>query len=131
MVSRIVPFEFALWGLLHDAPEAYLVDLPRPVKRHSTMGSAYREIEARLMQVVCERFGLVDAEPWCVKVADDVALMTEKRDLMPGIYKWTETEEPLPETIVPLTPNQAEGEFLTRAGELGIRWHYEVLNAAD
>ena len=122
LVSRIVPAEFALWGLLHDAAEAYLVDLPRPLKRHSILGTEYRIVENRLMEAVAVRFGLDPQEPWCVHVADDRALMTEKRDLMPGIFKWTETAEPLDEVIVPLLPVEAEGEFLARAGELGIAW---------
>ena len=122
LVSRIVPPEHALWGLLHDAAEAYLVDLPRPVKRYSTLGDCYRDVESRLMAVVCDRFGLPATEPPCVKDADNVALMTEKRDLMPGLFKWREVAEPLADVIVPLWPMVAEGEWLTRAGELGIRW---------
>ena len=127
IVSRIVPLEFQLWGLLHDAAEAYLVDLPRPLKRFSAIGDAYRVVERRLMLAVCERFGLENDEPWCVHVADDVALMTEKRDLMPGLWKWRETAQPLVETIKPQSPAEAEGEFLGRAGELGIQWHYAAM----
>ena len=44
-VSRVVPKEDALWGLLHDATEAYLVDVPRPIKKHL---GGYMEAEARL-----------------------------------------------------------------------------------
>ena len=47
-----------LWGLLHDAAEAYLVDLPAPIKNDSRLGELYREAEGRLMRAICTRFGL-------------------------------------------------------------------------
>ena len=125
MVSRIVPPEHALWGLLHDAAEAYLVDLPRPVKRYSLIGDQYRIVESALMRQVALRFKLSESEPDCVRHADDVALMTEKRDLMPGRLKWRDFAVPLQETIIPLNPVEAEGEFLLRAGELGIKWLWD------
>jgi hypothetical protein len=113
MVARIVPRQHFAWGLLHDAAEAYLVDLPRPLKRFSPLGNVYRPIEARLMMCVCERFGLPYAEPPEVKDADNVLLMTEKRDLMPhSPAKWVETSEPLPNIIMPWKPERAECEFL-------------------
>jgi hypothetical protein len=70
-----------LWGLLHDAPEAYLVDLPRPIK-HSPGLEPYRAAEHRLALAVSERFGLSEYEPPAVKAADDALLVTERRDLM-------------------------------------------------
>jgi hypothetical protein len=116
-VSHIVPPEFAMWGLLHDATEAYLVDLPRPLKRYSAMGDLYREIEGRLMVAICEHFGLGMPEPPCVKQADDVLLMTEKRDLMKTApAKWRETADPLPLSINrdPIHPEQAKAMFYRR-----------------
>jgi hypothetical protein len=114
-VSHIVPPEDALWGLLHDASEAYLVDLPRPLKRHSEMGYLYRGIEAQLMLNVCARYGLDIIEPPSVKHADNVLLSTEKRDLMKIPPKaWVETEPPLDMRIVPWTPLVAKERFLAR-----------------
>lgn len=119
LVSHVVPQEDALWGLLHDATEAYLVDLPRPVKRFSAMGELYRDIEKRLTLVICEAFGLPPNEPASVKAADDVLLMTEKRDVMgPTPAKWRETSEPLDERITPIDPASAKREFLIRFAEL-------------
>jgi hypothetical protein len=48
----------ALWALLHDASEAYLVDLPHPLKHRSELGKLYAAAEDRLQAAVCERFGL-------------------------------------------------------------------------
>lgn len=79
MVSRLVPVEHALWGLLHDASEAYLVDLPRPVK--SVMPD-YQAYENALMRVIAERFGLPWPEPAEVKRADTDMLWIERAQLL-------------------------------------------------
>lgn len=119
-VSYAVPPIDALWGLLHDAAEAYLVDLPRPIKRFSEMGALYREIEGRLMACVCLRFGLCLIEPQSVKQADVALLMTEKCDLMAMEPKpWEDTAEPLAERIEPLSWEWAKLAFLERFARLG------------
>jgi 5'-nucleotidase len=79
MVSRLVPAEHALWGLLHDASEAYLVDLPRPVKHSMPDYCAY---EDALMRVIAERFDLPWPEPWEVKQVDRAMLSVERRRLL-------------------------------------------------
>jgi hypothetical protein len=119
LVSHAVPDRLSLWGLLHDAAEAYLVDLPRPIKRYSDLGYTYRVIEAQLMSAICRRFGLPIVEPSEVKRADDVLLMTEKRDVMPeSQWEWRETAEPLTERIVPWNPGIAREAFLCRFDEI-------------
>lgn len=115
-VARILPPELALWGLLHDAGEAYLTDLPRPIK-HSVTG--YNELEDRMLEVIAHRFGLAWPMPESVLHADDVVLVTEARDLMaPAPASWGLTNEPLAETIVPLTAAKAEELFLAKFEEL-------------
>lgn len=79
MVSRLVPPEHALWGLLHDASEAYLVDLPRPVKRNMP---DYLAHEDALMMVIAERFGLPWPMPDAVKQVDTGMLHVERRCLL-------------------------------------------------
>jgi hypothetical protein len=74
-VAELLPIEDRLWGLLHDASEAYLVDLPRPIKRHSEIGRLYREAEAVLMESICDRFNLAPVEPDSVGVADKAMLL--------------------------------------------------------
>src|ERR1019366_10480236 len=75
-VSRLCLPEHALWGLLHDASEAYLVDLPRPLKLLPEF-AAYREAERRLQRAVAVRFGLPEDQPASVTEADDTMLWIE------------------------------------------------------
>ncbi len=115
-VSRMVPEEFLLWALLHDASEAYLVDVPRPLKKELTN---YREIEDKVMQAVAERFGLVWPMPFAVMVADNRALATEKRDLLNECrLPWSIADPPDPERIKPMRPRTAEQKFLDRFDEI-------------
>lgn len=111
--------EYALWGLLHDASEAYLVDLPRPLKRNPSF-TAYREVEDLVMQAVCKRFGLEVEMPIYVKLVDNVLFVTEQRDLMaPPPMPWkNEGVQALTYKIVPWTSAKAEKEFLHRYNEL-------------
>jgi len=110
-VSRLVPPQDALWGLLHDASEAYLLDMPRPIKEYLP---EYREVEQRVMEVICERFGLDPREPASVKDADRRLLSTEHRDLMrPGLLWETDTVPPLEDHIKPWGHRDAERLFLS------------------
>jgi 5'-deoxynucleotidase YfbR-like HD superfamily hydrolase len=125
LVSRIVPAADALWGLLHDAPEAYIADLSRPVKRHMP---GYRDVERRLMVAVAERFGLSWPEPASVKTADLIALRTERRDLMatpPIPWLSDENVEPLDERVVAVGPEEAKAQFLARFVALGGSWQWK------
>jgi uncharacterized protein len=120
LVSRIVPPTDALWGLLHDAAEAYVVDVPRPLK-HLSQFKGYRAIERLVMITICHRFNLVSfIQPESVTKADDQALATEARDLMKQHYDWRLTATPLPDPIQPCPPAEAEQAFLARFKEL---WH--------
>jgi uncharacterized protein len=116
LVSRAVPPQFKLWGLLHDASEAYICDIARPVKRDPRM-APYLDIEANLMRVIAQRFGLPERMPDEVKIADTRMLSTEA----PQIYStpprpelWAErlkTWAPYPFNIEFLDPQRAEAAF--------------------
>ncbi len=113
------PKQVQLWGLLHDASEAYLVDIPMPLK-HTDAFAAYRVAERALMLAVCERFGLPADEPGRVRRADAILLATEARDLMPFRPEhWSGlVEQPLNETIKPWHPLTAKRAFLSAFEEL-------------
>lgn len=102
----------ALWGLLHDAAEAYLIDVPRPLKR---LLVGYKDHESAVQRSICERFGLGLEQPQSVTIADDVLLVTEGRDLMTQFEpRWALRADPLPEPITPWTWMAAELLFLER-----------------
>lgn len=83
-----------LAALLHDASEAYLCDIPRPLKRMPEM-APYRAMEANVERVIAERFGLPYPMPAIVKRHDERALATEYRDLVLSKHHgWSLREKP-------------------------------------
>jgi hypothetical protein len=72
-----------LQALLHDASEAYLGDMPSPIKQHLPDFGA---LEERIMQVIAKKFGF----PWPmlpeVKEADRIMLEAEWKGVMLGDY---------------------------------------------
>ena len=121
LVSQLVPEEDALWGLLHDASEAYTGDLPRPFKNLPEM-LQYRLAEGRLMVTICERFGLKPEMPRSVMLADKAMLATEFRDVTTRTdTKWIVQHcgvEPMIYRITPWSPVIAEAAFMQRFQEL-------------
>ena len=78
IISKLVPPEHALWGLLHDVAESYTSDIPRPLKRNL---QAWAPMEEKIMNAVCLRFGLQLWEP--PDVTDkDIAICTDERDML-------------------------------------------------
>lgn len=55
LVAQLVPMEFALEALLHDAAETYLGDFPGPLKEHFPL---YEQIEFDILATVYKRFGI-------------------------------------------------------------------------
>ncbi|WP_313135631.1 phosphohydrolase [Stutzerimonas nitrititolerans] len=80
VVASIVPAEHKLAALLHDATEAYVGDMVRPLKQ---LMPEYQQIEQRIWHAICERFDIAPELPECVKEADMLALATERAQLMP------------------------------------------------
>ena len=118
LCSRIVPREDARWALMHDASEAYLADIARPTKPYL---SNYQSLENAMMEQIAIRFNLPWPMPPSIHHADNVLVITERRDLLnpgPDWGEWTKGIEPLKDKIVPLSPAEAEREFLARYEEL-------------
>jgi len=111
-VSRIVPPEDKLMGLLHDAAEAYVGDISRPVKYSFP---DIKELELKIQADIFTKFN-VTGNKAAVKLADDIMLATEAKTLMKWIEDWDRSgfcnEQPLDEIIVPWWSEVAEMTFL-------------------
>lgn len=76
-IARGYEEELVLACLLHDASEAYLSDITRPVKKNMPV---YREIEAVLQNAIFQKFlGKLpdEAQMICIKDVDDTCLYQE------------------------------------------------------
>lgn len=73
-------------GLHHDDAEAYLGDIPRPLK--PLLGKSYERLTDRMDAAIIEALGLINRQShfhdWRVKAADDWALFVEARHLLPS-----------------------------------------------
>jgi uncharacterized protein len=116
LLSHAVDKDNALTALMHDASEAYLTDVPRPIKS-SFVG--YYGFEDRLMTLIALKYGFTWPMPIQVKEYDTRILNDERTQLMSeGEYAWDDYGKPLGVTIEKLRPEVAEQVFLDRFHEL-------------
>lgn len=123
LVARLLPVEYQLVGLLHDASEAYMKDLPGPIK-HLTALAAYREIENSVQKVIYNAFDVEPLSPEryesVIKTVDRRVQVTEARDLFtPARFlegKFGDIE-PYPFEIRPTGEIHARGIFMRAFGE--------------
>lgn len=100
-----------LTALLHDAPEAYLVDVPRPVKPFL---SEYKAIENRLWIMLAGKFGVSPNMPSIVKFADEAILADEQaQNMAPCVAPWNLEHGPLGVTLQFWQPARAKAEYLS------------------
>jgi uncharacterized protein len=127
IVSRVVEerggdVEDAFAALMHDAGEAYLGDMPHPLKHRSALGAAFRDAERLLEEAIRDRFG-IRANVREIKAVDRALLATERRAFSAEAWHWPELEDvaPLDLEIVPWPPDRAADEFAKRYAELDAR----------
>lgn len=114
IVSELVSRKYAVWGLMHDASEAYITDIARPLK-HLGAFFDYRKLEKRTMNAICKKFGIEGDEPQEVKDYDALILRNEAKCLKLLTKEWHHYALPdMGMTIVPMLPEDAEKAFLKR-----------------
>lgn len=107
-----VGFEFE--ALMHDAAEAFLGDITRPLKQ---MLPEYKRIEGEVEQAIFSRFGIESPLPREVKQADLRVLAAEQRQIMPrGTDDWLRGQDVIPAPVVVrhMSPDDAKRAWLER-----------------
>jgi hypothetical protein len=107
----------ALIALMHDAGEAYLSDIVRPIKHRVTQ---LKEVEAAIDRVVFEAFSLPAVLPQWLKLIDSQIINDERSVVMSDSGNdWsTSALEPLGVVIPAWAPTRAKFEFLLRFYQL-------------
>jgi hypothetical protein len=102
-------------ALLHDAAEAFCIDLPAPIKHMPEM-AGYRALIKRTEAAIGTHFGLsLFLDHFLIKHADLVVLATEKRDLLSWSAfdsHWAGLPDPRRARIDPWDPETACAMFL-------------------
>lgn len=118
LASHLVPAEHAFAALMHEGGEAYVGDMPAPIKR---LIPDYKRIEKNIEAAVFARFMIPYPMHPCIKEADLRLLKAERAEFMPetgGDWPGMERFEPLPFGIHALPPAKAEWLWLERFDEL-------------
>lgn len=115
-VALFAPKTLGREALLHDATEAYLTDIPRPIKRHL---NDFRALENSLEKVIAEKFNLLHPLPPIIHEIDYRMLFTEKRQLFANDLQWENEVEPYDLKITPREPRIMKGVFLKIWEQLG------------
>jgi hypothetical protein len=130
-----------LYGLLHDASEAYLRDLPSPVKALPGLREAYLKVEENLMDVILEKFRVhkaiqvmnldVEAVKAIVHWADIYARTIEAYHLMPSrgkfwINKYEVSVVELQQFVDPKEPIVVYNEFLSLLDDLYDKYNIGI-----
>jgi hypothetical protein len=76
--------ETQMWGLLHDAHEAYIGDITAPVQTALGLhvSRAFSEIRGRFDTIIRQMAGVVSPDYEAVATADIQLLLVEKRDIL-------------------------------------------------
>lgn len=127
-MSRMVSRGHALQALMHDAAEAYIGDISRPMKK---LCPSIKAVHDTIFHAICDRYNICSELYDDVKVADEVACATEAYHLF-GSHtaepewnddgQWLVYDKPDTATkfLPPLDEARARHLFLNRWYEIGV-----------
>lgn len=100
----------ALSALMHDASEAYICDVPRPIKPHLR---DYDGIEKTIEKAVQDKYGF-DPKNELIEYYDYNIVADEAIALFDNVPEWVQHYEPIGVDILCMLPKFAEQMFLAR-----------------
>jgi len=118
IMSRIVPEEYALYGLLHDSAEAYVGDNITPMK---SLIPELRAIETRILRAILEKWGLEWPMPPIMSKYDNALCLYEAKILGFKPEKWLLSDNGIEintNMVQELGWRTVEHEFLVRFRDL-------------
>ena len=117
LLSYAASPENALWALLHDAAEAYIGDMVRPLKVQMPQ---FRALDDLVTGAIMTRFGLPTTMPDEIRDLDTRILLDEKTELLGSSGEWSTTRglQPLGVPIHGWEPEVAEPLYRERFEEL-------------
>lgn len=123
LLSHHVGVKDRMWALLHDAGEAYLSDVPRPLKRFLRLSDnlqTYEEAEQAVLNAVAERFCLPWPIPSYIGMRDTQLLLGERTQVYNHLMDWEldGSAEPLNVSLYFWSPETAERAFLDRFADI-------------
>lgn len=129
IASCLIQPHWAKWGLLHDAAEAYIGDITRPLKKTMYVKRpgtddfmSVADLERCLQHKIADRFGLEWPAPWEHIERIDLRLLHNERRILLGEapLEWNSHGPNEVVYINPKLPAEAKQMFLYRAAELGL-----------
>ena len=114
LVAQQLPDALKLAGLLHDACEAYIGDITRPLKGHI---QGYDELEDFYADVIDKHYGVETRHP-LVKEADQRMVVTEAASFDMPMKHFLMVGEPYGFTVQRMTAEEAAAEFVAMYKEL-------------
>jgi len=119
LVSRLVHSDLRLAALLHDGAEAYMADLPAPIKRLPEM-APFRRMESRILHAIYSRYDVMYSHAEATIREADLAMLATERDtvMAKAPVDWGLTVPAAEAEIRGWTPEQATDEFLGLFGRL-------------
>lgn len=121
--------ENRLEGLLHDASEAYLVDIPKPIKGHLT---SYKDIETKIMEAIAAKLGAGWPVSEDTHDADLMQLKMEAKYLVTKndwrhLFPTRRTHGVIPHAEM-LSPKDVKGAFLVVYNQLKANGNAPLLD---
>lgn len=111
LVSRVVPDHLRMCGLLHDASEAFVGDMPSPLK---ALCPDYREIEDRVQKAIALRYDLPYPFPPEIKYADKAVYKAERNQITSvSDQMWFTDIKPADVLVACMPPKDAKTFFLS------------------